>query len=143
MKRQEVREYVYAYSALCPRNGEHVSLILPLVNIDAMNVFLAELSEQWKAFRIVLCLDQAGWHISGKLRSFDNIQLLPIPPYSPELNPVEHLWEYIREQKLGNSYWQNLDHLEDRLVDIFQELSGNPDVIRSFAGFHWSFLPNL
>lgn len=131
---------MYAYTALCPENGEQVSLLLPLVSIEVMNLFLAELSERWKAFRVVICLDQAGWHISPKLKKFDNISLVPLPPYSPELNPVEHLWEYLREQKLGNFYWKSLDHLEDRLVTIFQEIAHEQNIVQSFSHFHWMFL---
>lgn len=140
IKHQEVREYTYAYTALCPENGKSVSLLLPLVNSDLMNLFLEEVSRQWKEYRVVMVLDQASWHLSKELKTFDNIRLVPLPPYSPELNPVEHLWEYVREQHLGNFYWNSMDELEDRLVDIFHDLLSQTDTLRSLALYNWMIL---
>ena len=131
---------LYAYTALCPQNGDTVSLILPAVNTDMMNVFLRELSVQLHQYRVILLLDQAGWHLPGKVDTFDNIRLLPFPAYSPELNPVENFWKYVRE-KLGNGFWESMDALENRLVDILHDIKFQPDPIQSLASYPWLFFP--
>lgn len=140
VKRQAVREYTYAYTALCPQNGDTVSLLLPAVNTDMMNRFLRELSAQLHQYRVILLVDQAGWHLSGKLETFDNIRLLPLPAYSPELNPVENFWKYVRD-KLGNGFWESMDDLEDRLVDILHDIKFQPDPIQSLSSYPWLFFP--
>ncbi len=95
--KQMIREYIYAYSALSPQTGDCYSMISPFCNTEAMNEFLQQLSTHYRHYRIILILDKAGWHTSHALQLADNIQLLHLNPYSPELNPVELLWE--RNQK--------------------------------------------
>jgi transposase len=140
VKRQAVREYTYAYTALCPQNGDTVSLLLPAVNTDMMNLFLRELSAQLHQYRVILLLDQAGWHLSEKLETFDNIRILPFPAYSPELNPVENFWKYVRDL-LGNGFWESMDALENRLVDILHDIKFQPDSIQSLTSYPWLFFP--
>jgi transposase len=105
VKAQHIRQYLYAYSAIEPKTGESVSLILPYANTACMTLFLQELSERYPEDEIVLVLDGAGWHRSRGLVVPSNIRLVCLPPYSPQLNPVEQLWKGLRSRFFGNSYF--------------------------------------
>ena len=78
----------YAYTAVSPFDGESFTLILPGVNTEYMSLYLEHLSKNVKKKKILLIMDQAGWHKSKELKTFENIELIYLPAYSPELNPV-------------------------------------------------------
>jgi transposase len=103
-----VREYTYVFASLSPHDGTLDTLVLPEVNALAMSVFLAEVAQRHPQDHILLVLDGAGWHRARDLRIPENMRLLPLPPYSPELNPVEHLWEEIREKWFRNLVFDSL-----------------------------------
>lgn len=86
----------YVYSSVEPKVGESFSLILPKVNTDHMNIYLESLSQKYKDEKINLVMDGAGWHKSKKLIVPENIIIIHLPPYSPELNPVERFWLHIK-----------------------------------------------
>lgn len=88
---QIVRQFVYGLAAVSPLDGELCSLVLPWVDTEAMSLFLAHTAARFPHQYCLLLLDGAGWHRALALRVPPNMQLLPLPPYSPELNPVEHL----------------------------------------------------
>jgi transposase len=134
---QRVREYLYLFSATCPKTGESFSLILPLVNTDAMNIFLQGLSVAYQSYRNIVIVDQAAWHTTEKLPKYDNIRFIYLPAGSPELNPTEHLWEHIRENYLANCIFDSIDALEEKLVDVIRRLIANQEIIRKLTGFHW------
>ena len=113
--RQMIREYIYAYSALSPQTGDCYSMISPLCNTEAMNEFLKQLSSYYCNYRIIIILDKAGWHISQSLEISDNIKLLHLNPYSPELNPVELLWREIRRKYFHNIIFADLNEVENTL----------------------------
>jgi hypothetical protein len=86
------------FGAICPKDGKGAGLVLPSSNTEAMSLHLAEIATQVApGAHAVLLLDQAGWHLSGRLVAPENITLLPLPPKCPELNPVANIWQYIRE----------------------------------------------
>ena len=91
----------YLYSSLNSNDGKHFTLLLPNVNTDCMNVYLKELSRKIKE-DVILIMDGAGWHKSKNLIVPKNIQIVLLPPYCPELNPVERLWRYIKDNVLKN-----------------------------------------
>ena len=101
-----VREYTYAFSAVSPHDGVMDSLVLPFVNAETMSLFLALVAERHPEEFIVMVMDQAGWHIAGDLVVPDNMRILFLPPYSPELNPAEHIWKgYYQQTCNGGSNW--------------------------------------
>ena len=111
------------------------SLILPYANTEMMNLFLQEVAADFKDFFVIMLLDQAGWHMSKRLQIPENIRLLPQPPYSPELNPVEHVWEYLREKATPNKAFKSLDQLQDALCRYLRELEDAPEKLRSMTDF--------
>jgi len=88
-----------------------------------MNVFLAEVSQEYSSDKLALIMDGAGWHKSGDLKVPENIKIFFLPPYSPELNPVERLWLYIKQRILSNKIYQTIDDLEKTLCEFINGLS--------------------
>jgi transposase len=112
--KQTEYEWLYLFGAVNPLSGESAALLAPTVNSDLMNAHLALISRQVGPDRhVVLVLDQAGWHVSKHLQTPDNLTLLYLPPYSPELNPMERLWLYLREHYLSNRVYADDDALWD------------------------------
>lgn len=130
-----IREYRYAYGAVEPKTGESFFLIMPYCNTDCMNLFLQELSKKYADDFIILVCDGAMWHKSGKLSVPENIQLFFIPPYTPEMNPIEQIWEELREKGFRNEVFQTLDKVVDRLCDVIRCLSA--DTVKSIIGRDW------
>jgi transposase len=137
--RQMVREYIYAYSALSPQTGDCYSMISPYCNTEAMNEFLQQLSRQYSNYRIIIILDKAGWHISQTLAISDNIRLLHLNPYSPELNPVELLWREIRRKYFHNIIFESLDAVENTLQTALANYHHQRNEVKKLSN---GFLPN-
>jgi transposase len=107
-----------------------------------MNELLRGLSTRYPREQILMIADGAGWHKSRELQLPQNISLELLPPYSPELNPTEHLWDYIREQKRFNNYsFDSMDTLEDHLSEVLKQLAQEKDYIQSLCTFNWMLNP--
>jgi transposase len=135
--RQIVREYTYAFGAVSPHDGVLDTLVLPEVNGETMSLFLAEVSRRHAQESVLMILDGAGWHRCRDLVVPENIRLLPLPPYSPQLNPMEHIWDEIREKWFPNLTFRTLGAVEDRLVEAAQALEHDPALTAATTGFHW------
>ncbi len=123
-------EWVYLYAAVEPATGASVALLAPNVNTDTFNVFLGMLAAEVKADEhVVLIMDQAGWHKSRAMKLPDCVTVLLLPPYSPELNPVERLWHLLRSHHLSNRAYDDYDHLIDAGTAAWRTLT--PQTIRS------------
>jgi len=131
------RKYLYAFAAVSPHDGVLDSLILPWVNAETMSLFLATVAERHDDEFIVMVMDQAGWHIAGNLQVPSNMRLVLLPPYSPELNPAEHLWEALREDWFANTVFHDLDAVEEALDDGLIDLESNPQRVQAMTGFNW------
>ena len=133
--RQMVREYTYVYAAVAPAEGKMTSLVLPTANTAMMQVFLEHVSQTFADYFIVMQVDRAGWHGAKGLLVPENIRLIPQPAYSPELNPVEHIWEDLREKQLPNLALPALDDVVDRVCTGLQQLEADPARLRSMTYF--------
>ncbi len=129
--RQVVRESSYVYAAVAPEQGLMTSLILPSANTAMMNLFLAQVAQDFAAYFIVMQVDQAGWHRAKELQIPENIRLIFQPAYSPEVNPVEHLWEELREKYLHNRVFPSLDELIEVLCQGLIELTSNWAIVKT------------
>jgi transposase len=107
----------YIYSSVSPQEGDSFSLFLPWVNTEMMNLYLEQLSLAYPELEIMLIMDQAGWHVSKKIKLPDNILIESLPPYSPELNPAEKLWQWLKFHVCRNHLFQSDNQLENALVD--------------------------
>ncbi len=133
--RQVVRESSYVYAAVAPEQGLMTSLILPSANTAMMNLFLAQVAQDFADYFLVMQVDQAAWHRAKDLQVPENIRLIFQPPYSPEVNPVEHLWEELREKYLHNRTFPSLEELIEVLCQALSELAEDKERLRSMMFF--------
>lgn len=112
----------YIYSGVSPNGGESFSLILPWVNTEMMNIYLEHLGDAYADKQLLLIMDQAGWHSSRRLIVPTNIKIELLPPYSPELNPVEKLWQWLRRHVCRNRLFEKEEQLVQALMGAFGRL---------------------
>ena len=138
--RDQRYSWAYLFGAICPARGTGTALVLPFASADMMNLHLAEISRNVKpGAHAVLTIDGAGWHqTSDKLRVPDNITLLHLPPYSPELNPVENVWAYLRGNKLSNRVFDTYEAIVEACCDAWLWLTQQPDRIISIGTCDWA-----
>jgi transposase len=134
---QIVREYTYAFGAASPHDGVLDTLVLPVVTAEAMSIFLAEVARRHPEEFIVMFLDGAGWHRAHNLVIPENMRLEALPPSSPQLNPMEHIWDEVREKWFTNEVFDSLDGVEDRLVEALAALERDQKLVASTTGFDW------
>lgn len=134
---QVVREYTHAFAAISPHDGTLDSLILPEVTAEMMSLFLEEVSMRHPDEFIMMFVDQAGWHKAKDLKIPENMRLFWLPAYSPQCNPVEHLWEEIREKWFENKVFYSLDVVEDTLVDALATLERDKKKVLGLTSFEW------
>ena len=130
-------EYTYAYGAVDVCTGELDSLILPQVNTQWMQVFLDEVAARHPDQHIVMVMDGAGWHRSDVLKAPKNMYLVRLPPYAPELNPIEHVWDELREKFFHNQVFKSLGALEKRLAQALLELENDHQRVKSIVHWKW------
>ena len=135
ISRKIVRKYTYVYAAVAPEEGKMTALILPSMNTSMMNIFLQHVSNTFSNYFIIMQVDQAGWHTAKDLVIPENIRLISQPAYSPELNPVEHLWDEIREKAFYNRAYESLDAVIDTLCKQLLRLEDNSKLLRSMTYF--------
>jgi hypothetical protein len=140
MVRDNRHESAYLFGAICPVRGVGAAIIMPAVNTEAMNEHLKEISAQVaQGAHAVLVVDGAGWHqTSGKLTVPTNITLVPLPPYAPELNPMENVWEYLRANKLCALVWDTYDAIVQACRNAWQFLVDDPARIQSIGTRQWA-----
>ena len=121
----------YLYSGVSPLSGDSFTLLLPAVNTQCMNIYLKELGKYSKNQKIFVIMDGASWHKPKDLQVPDNIKIICLPPYSPELNPVERLWQYIKNKTIKNKVYENIEDLEKTICDFVKNIK--PDDIMSIC----------
>ncbi len=132
---QKIREYVYTYGAVDPINGDSCFIVAGNCNTDWTNLFLRELSKTFSEDYILLCQDRASWHTSKTLKLPDNIESFFIPPATPEMNPIEQIWEELKEKYFDNHFFRTLDKATDQLCLGINNL--DPATIKSITGRSW------
>ena len=126
-------EYIYAYAVVEAKNGELDSFILPYVNTDCLQLFLDEVGARHPSDKIVMVLDGVGWYSSRLLQPPQNMKLLPLPPYAPELNPIEHVRDELREKHFHNRVFDSLDAPEDQLEVALNTFENNAPMVKSIV----------
>ena len=134
---QIVREYEYVYGAVSPQDGVLDTLVLPEVYAEAMGLFLAEVARRHGDEFIVMVLDGAGWHKAKRLQVPANMRLISLPPWSPQLNPAEHVWDELREKYFANRWWPTMDDVDEQLIIGLTTLEADPQRMASLTGFDW------
>ena len=131
------RQYTYVFGAVSPMDGHLDSLILPQADTACVQLFLDEVASRHPEDNIVMVLDGAGWHTCNALLAPANMRLLFLPPYSPELNPVEHLWDELREKHFHNRVFDSLDALEEHLMHSLHAFEHHTQRIASITKWPW------
>ncbi len=135
--KQIIREYTYAYGAVCPFDGDACYLILPAMNGDCMNVFLSELASRYPKHFLLVAYDGAPCHSPGVLNIPANMMLIKLPPYSPNLNPQENNWDDMREKFFHNLVFNSIAAVEDQLVVACNYYESHPEIIHSMTAWNW------
>lgn len=131
-------EWLYVYGFVHPLSGRTFWLLMPTVSIDAFNAALSAFAEHVSLSehkRVFLFLDRAGWHTSRKLQPLPGLSLLYLPPFSPELQPAEHLWR-LSDAPLVKRCFSSLDDLQAAQAERCNCLQDHPELVRSATNFH-------
>lgn len=129
----------YLFGAICPARGTGAALALPFADTHAMQLHLDEISRHVaRGAHAVLLLDRAGWHTTEKLKLPKNLTLIFLPSRSPELNPVENIWQYLRANWLSNRVFDNYDAIIDAACDAWSQLMHRPHKITSIGTRKWA-----
>ena len=124
----------YIFGAVCPERGTTAALVMPNADTQAMNAHLAEISRTVaKGAHAILVLDGAGWHGSKALRIPENITLVLLPPYAPELNPIENVWAYLRANRLAISIFETYDEIVTRCCNAWNFFAHDTATVRSIT----------
>lgn len=142
MVRDNRRANAYIYGAICPARGIGAALIMASANTESMNEHLKEISVQVAtgAHAALLC-DGAGWHAKSKdIVVPSNITLITLPPYSPELNPMENVWEFLRENRFGAQVWKSYSAILHACSKAWNWFVSDPMRIASIGTRQWVIL---
>ena len=137
--RQQQFKSSYLFGAICPRKDKGVALVLPYANTEAMQLHLNEISKKvTNGYHAVIVMDKAGWHRANALNIPKNITVVKLPPYSPELNPMEQRFQQLRKLKLSNTCYADYDEIDQSCVDAWNEFTGRKGNIKSLALRDWA-----
>jgi transposase len=129
-------EWTYLYAAVDPATGESFCLYLPGLDGTCFEVFLERLSEVYADHRLVVVLDGAPSHTSKEIELPENLSLLPLPSYSPELNPVERWFQEFR-RTLANRVLETIELLQEALRRVLEPYWEEPARLRRLTGYSW------
>ncbi|MDP2879949.1 MAG: IS630 family transposase, partial [Azonexus sp.] len=129
------REFVYVYGAVSPLQGELDWMICREMNTLRMSEFLAQVSASHRSEFIVMVVDGASSHVSKELVVPENVRLLRLPPYAPELNPQEHIWDELREKEFPNRVFADLTSVTRQLEAGLPKLAANTATVRSITAW--------
>ena len=131
--------WVYIFGAICPAEGKGAGLVMPFCDTPAMQAHLTEISATVAPdAHAILIFDQAGWHLAHALVVPTNITILPLPPRSPELNPVENIWQFMRDNWLSNRVFKSYDDIVAHCCAAWNDLVDQPWRIRSIGRRDWA-----
>jgi len=139
--KQTIREYSYIYGAFSPMDGSSDMLILPFMTLEAMNIFLKELSRRRPHQFILLICDGASNHTVKSLELPDNIMIEQIPAVSPQLNPSENVWEEIKEKFFHNKTFESMNAVIDKMLEAVTTYENQPEIIKSITQWDWIINP--
>jgi len=134
--------WAHLFAAVQPATGQNFALVLPEVSTAAMQAFLDGFRTTLAADEhALMVVDQAGWHTAHALAVPDNLTLVRLPPYSPELNPVERVWLYLRERHLSHRLLAGYDAIVDALCSAWNKLT--PERLQTLTGYPYLNQVNL
>ena len=131
----------YLFGAICPARGVGAALAMPFANTQAMQAHLDEIGRTVaRGAHAVLLLDRAGWHTTEKLTIPNNLTMILLPSRSPELNPVENIWQFLRANWLSNRVFQTYDEIIAAACEAWNKLTALPETITSIGMRDWAHI---
>ena len=137
------REFLYVYGAVSPMQGQLDWMIAGEMNTARMTEFLAQVSAAHRREFIIMVVDGASSHVAKDLAVPKNMRLLRLPPYAPELNPQEHVWDELREKEFPNRVFSHLDAVVRQLEQGLHRLAADQDRLSSLTAWPWIVSLNL
>jgi transposase len=142
--RDDRHDSAWLFGAVCPERAVGAALVMPWVSSEAMSLHLAEIGKTVSpgAHAILVC-DGAGWHqLGGRLQVPENVSILHLPGYAPELNPIENVWEYLRGNHLSISVWDTYDQIVDACCRAWNSFINNVKRVSSVTTRCWAQIIN-
>ena len=132
-------ESAYLFGAVCPARGVGAALVLPFADTDAMQRHIDEIAlHVARGAHAVLLLDRAGWHTTGNLVWPKNVTPILLPSRSPELNPVEQVWQYLRANWLAISVFDDYPAIVEACCKAWNRFADQPDIVSSITSRQWA-----
>lgn len=132
-----IREFRYFYAAIGPQGGTLHWMVTDKMNTDNMSAFLRLVGEAHGGRHVIMVVDGASSHRSKDLEVPNNMSLIRLPPYSPELNPTEILWHELREKRCANRVFESLDAVCNEVEAGLQDFAGSPSGVTRLSGWPW------
>ena len=132
-----VREYEYLFGLIEPLTGKSFMLELPTLDTEMMQLFMDQFAKEDEQSLHVILVDNASSHTTEKLKVGENIIFIFLPASAPELNPIEHVWDELREKYFHNRVFNSLDALELHLMTALQALEADPNRLCSIVAWPW------
>ena len=136
--RQQQCQYAYLFGAICPATGATEAIVTPYVNKEAMAQHLQQISQATPTGRhAVVIMDGAGWHTDDTAFAFNNITLVRLPAYSPELNPVEQIWQWLRQNELANKCFEGYEDIVNSCCDAWNNFVSDSERVKGMCMRGW------
>ncbi|MBD1565033.1 IS630 family transposase [Vibrio sp. S12_S33] len=140
---QQQFEYAYLFGAVCVNTGETEAIVVPMSNMEAMKEQLRLISQSTPTDKhAVVIMDQASWHQSYLADAFENVTIIHIPPYSPEFNPIEQVWSWLRQNEIANRCFECYDDIVDKLCSAWHRFCADKSRVISLCFRDWTILTN-
>ena len=137
--KQQQFEYVHLFGAVCPSTGQTEAYISPFVHKAAMKQHLQQISAATPTGRYaVVIMDGAGWHTNDIADAFNNLSIIKLPPYSPELNPIEQVWNYLRQHYLANRCFEGYEDIVQSCSNAWNEFIAQTEVVQRLCSRSWA-----
>lgn len=137
--RDQRYEWAYIFGAACPERAATAAIVAPTANTEVMSLHLTEIARRVApGSHAVVVLDGAGYHGAGALAVPENITLVPLPPYAPELNPIENVWEYLRGNRLAVTIFDSYDDIVEKACDAWMFFANDKERVVSITARSWA-----
>jgi hypothetical protein len=138
---QQQFTYAYLFGAVCVTNGNTEAIVAPLSNMNVMKSHLSLISEATEAGRhAVVIMDGASWHQEYLDQDFPNLSIIHIPPYSPELNPIEQVWSWLRQNEIANRSFADYEDIVDKCSIAWNNFIADTERVLSLCRRDWAKL---
>lgn len=136
--KQQQFEYAYLFGAVCPATGATEALIAPYIDMDMMRRHLQLISERTESGRhAVIIVDGAAWHQEHLSEDFSNISIIKLPPYSPELNPIEQVWQWLRQNELANRCFDGYEDIVNECSRAWNSFISDVERVKTLCLRDW------